>query len=434
MNFFLDALITTAFITLSSIITQAQPWSITGNTVGSTDYFGANAGSGNPLELRVYDPNDINFYTNYTNASGASRMKILGNTGSTDGFVGIGNAYTPAYRLDVSQDINAGGATTTTTSAYYLGANRFLWHNGTTTSVMVGVGAGGANSTSPDNTFVGYNAGNATSGTNNSNRNTFIGSNAGLNNTNYGRWNTFTGYASGLANTEGNNNAFYGKHSGPSNTTGMRNVYIGSHAGASMSTGSDNVMTGFYSGMYQSLGDSNVLVGSASGRSASAFTNLIGNTFLGAASGEDNSTGMRNTFLGFYAGNTSSSNATTNSTAIGYNAKVRGSNQMILGDNNVGVGIGLSDNATGPQNKLEINHGTAGNSGLRFRQLTSATTPTTNPGTGVLSVDASGDVVYVASETTGLLALITQLQTEVEELRQKYRCLSETYFTNLKTE
>ena len=52
------------------------------------------------------------------------------------------------------------------------------------------------------------------------------------------------------------------------------------------------------------------------------------------------------------------------------------------------VGIGTST----PGNKLEITHGTAGNSGLRFTNLTSSTAATTTS-SKVLGLNASGDVV-----------------------------------------
>lgn len=74
---------------------------------------------------------------------------------------------------------------------------------------------------------------------------------------------------------------------------------------------------------------------------------------------------------------------------------------MILGNNNVNVGIGLSSDPLGPQNKLEINTGIANTSGLRFRQLTSASPTQANPGTGVLSVDPNGDVIYVNIPSSG---------------------------------
>ncbi|MFN3341431.1 MAG: hypothetical protein ACK40M_01970 [Flavobacteriales bacterium] len=67
------------------------------------------------------------------------------------------------------------------------------------------------------------------------------------------------------------------------------------------------------------------------------------------------------------------------------------------------VGIG-SFNLLGidPQNTLHINSPDAnatttagGRSGLRFQDLNTTSTPIVNPGNGVLSVDANGDVIYV---------------------------------------
>ncbi len=62
-------------------------------------------------------------------------------------------------------------------------------------------------------------------------------------------------------------------------------------------------------------------------------------------------------------------------------------------------------NTLSPQNILEINTAAVspipGNSGLRFTDLTSASNLLPNPGTGVLSVDANGDVIYVPSKTFG---------------------------------
>jgi hypothetical protein len=48
-----------------------------------------------------------------------------------------------------------------------------------------------------------------------------------------------------------------------------------------------------------------------------------------------------------------------------------------------------------PQNTVEINSLLNGSSGLRFTNLTIANTPQINPGSGVLAVDANGDVIYV---------------------------------------
>lgn len=58
-------------------------------------------------------------------------------------------------------------------------------------------------------------------------------------------------------------------------------------------------------------------------------------------------------------------------------------------------------NTTTPGNRLEIKHGTSGNSGLRFTNLTSGNTPGTNPGSGLLALNSSGDVVYVNDNGLG---------------------------------
>ncbi len=95
---------------------------------------------------------------------------------------------------------------------------------------------------------------------------------------------------------------------------------------------------------------------------------------------------------------------------------------------NGSVGVGLNTNTTtvfNPTNRLEINttaftgggapvilppNGSSGAgvsngfsgtgfSGLRFTDLRSTSTPRTNPGTGVLALDANGDVIYVPGGT-----------------------------------
>lgn len=60
----------------------------------------------------------------------------------------------------------------------------------------------------------------------------------------------------------------------------------------------------------------------------------------------------------------------------------------LLFDNGTNIGIGT----TAPANRLEISHGTAGNSGLRFTNLNSASTATTSS-SKVLAVNSSGDVI-----------------------------------------
>ena len=80
------------------------------------------------------------------------------------------------------------------------------------------------------------------------------------------------------------------------------------------------------------------------------------------------------------------------------------------GQDNGRMGIGDFFTAgTNPANTLEIMASAGspywgqpgGTSGLRFTSLTTASTPITNPGTGVLSVDDNGDVIYVDAPLPG---------------------------------
>ncbi len=332
--------------------------------------------------------------------------------------VGI-NSTTPGYKLDVSGgDVN----TATTTAGYRIAGNYVLRHNNNVNNILVGVGAG--NSTSGTyNTFVGGNAGftNSTgssctflghvAGYSNTNavRCTFLGDSAGYYNTT-GRWNTFTGFVCGVKNVNGEANSFYGKHCGSENVSGNQNSYFGNHAAIAMIDGHANVMMGSNTAFYQQHGDSNTYVGANAAYGNSAT--IKGNTYVGGYAGYTNAGGDYNTSLGYKAGNANTASM-TNTTAIGANTVVTASNKMILGNNAVNVGIGLSGVTSAPANKLEINaiagNGTTdvdattggGASGLRFRDLTTASTVNTNSFNGVLSVNASGDVILVADQPTG---------------------------------
>jgi hypothetical protein len=261
--------------------------------------------------------------------------------GPTDGFVGIGTSFSfPDFLLDVKGgDINV----KTPSNAYRLGDSIFVRHKGAVSNVYVGVGANEAGGVGGDNTFVGYHAGQ---------------------NFQFGL-NTFIGAYAGESCTTGDENTFVGWKAGVNHTTGVHNVYIGQGSGW-LSTTAHN------------------------------------NTFVGITAGFNNVSGIDNVGLGAGAGPTSG--ALNNTGAIGAGAQVTQNDQIIIGNSLQTVGIGLSADPTGPQNWLEINtpatSSVPGASGLRFRDLTSASTASTNPGTGVLSVDGNGDVIYVTPGTS----------------------------------
>jgi len=311
----------------------------------------------------------------FNTGGAATRMTILG----SNGFVGIG-ITTPNQRLDVSGgNINLN----TITRSYMIGNLPVLWHKGNSTNIFVGVNAGLALTSGSQNTFVGNRASGMSTM---ADRNTMLGFEAGI-------------------QAGGNDNTFLGYRAGYNYQGQVVSTFVGSEAGYSEATGDEHVMVGWRSGYNTNGGFHNTFVGNVSG-----FNNTQGanNTFIGIGSGGANTTGMGNTALG--AGSGMGLPGLTNASAIGSGTIVMTSNAMILGDLAVNTGIGLSGDPTGPSNKLEIDAGlngtnpvlpgNVGASGLRFRDLHSNTLTIPNPGPGVLSVDANGDVIYVPGTST----------------------------------
>jgi hypothetical protein len=375
-----------------------------------------------PFNIEHRGTNNINFLT-----GGTQRMTILGTASATPGFVGIGLSTPPLFRLDVQDNINI-------TNSNVLGFGYFI--NGFDVLQIPGientyVGRGtGVNSTgvgSIQNTFIGFQAGGSNVG---GDRNTFVGRGAGYTVVN-GRFNTFIGADAGLLMSIGTANTFLGEHSGYAIVNGDNNTFVGSHCGQGgvNSIATDNTFIGEYCGYQVNGGNENTFSGM---RAGSSCTNGSQNCFYGKWSGIQTNTGNANVAMGYLAGrfNHGGSNNTyvgtnagvfgaaiywnlTNVTALGWNATARADNAMILGNNAVKVGIGLSNDitpASGPTNKLEIDaglnltaaqpSGSAGASGLTFRDLHFGNTPSLANGV-VLSVDANGEVILVPSGSGG---------------------------------
>lgn len=110
-------------------------------------------------------------------------------------------------------------------------------------------------------------------------------------------------------------------------TGGNRNTIMGSRAGRCSEAGDENVIVGYDAGFYNTDGDSNV--------------------FVGRSSGQYNYFGKLNTYLGIMSGPPFGSNQyLTNAAAIGAYSQVLHNNEMIIGNNLVNAGIGLSGDAT----------------------------------------------------------------------------------------
>ena len=211
--------------------------------------------------------------------------------------------------------------------------------------------------------------------------NLFVGSSAGLANTGLG--NIFAGTNAGLNNTGGNYNTFIGADAGRSNTTAVGNLAIGNSAGYNM-TGPANMLVGTNAGYFLSTGSYNMCLGVNSGY---YLTTGAANVSIGPGAGGPNlTTGSGNVFIGNNA--VAGVAGVSNSMAFGNGASVNVNDAIVLG-NGVNVGIGNS----APTARLEITAATG--SGLKFTNLTSASSAATGGANKVLSVDATGNVILV---------------------------------------
>lgn len=146
---------------------------------------------------------------------------------------------------------------------------------------------------------------------------------------------TTFGYQSGLSNSASQITAF-GYRALNANTTGPGNVAVGGNSLILNLIGEYNVGVGEYA-LSASTGDYNTAVG---GQSLQNAVGTEGNTALGYVAGTNFAVGSEltgdfNTFLGYGAINATGFPAIDKSTAIGYNAEVSASNQMVLGGTGV---------------------------------------------------------------------------------------------------
>src|SRR6185436_71510 len=295
------------------------------------------------------------FHLNFT-MTGTQYMQL--NNTASPGHVGIGLGFSPGNDVfDILPDA------TFPRTGYGIN-NQTVLHNYGSNNICVGVGAGqsltsaslnvligsqaGALLTNTGaNVFVGFKAGAAA--VSSVSANVFVGYEAGAALTSGGD-NTFLGLQAGGAATGGSHNTFLGDIAGFKNTTGDENTIVGAHAGVDNNTGNYVTSLGFEAGMVN-LADGNTFAGHYSGTNS---TNGINNSFFGRNSGINNITGNDNTYLGYNSGCDASQSGLHNSATVGANTIVMNDDNMILGDNNVNVGIGLSGDANGALYKLNV--------------------------------------------------------------------------------
>jgi hypothetical protein len=292
--------------------------------------------------------------TSNSNSTAVGWRALLDTTGTSNtafGYIAGANITTGTFNTFIGYDANSTGGTWSNSTA--IGANsRITASNqitlgtatenvnilGTINTLRVGLG-GGSIST---NSAVGFQALQA-------------------NNTGTGQNSAF-GYQTLFSNTSGNQNTANGYQALYSNTTGNLNTANGAQALRNNTTGSENVANGYYALRANTTGNLNTANGSSSLRANTTGNNNTGNgreSFYNNTTGNNNTgngyqalynntTGSNNTADGYYAGlnNTTGSNNTfigsgtnisptnatwTSSTAIGVNATITASNQIVLG-------------------------------------------------------------------------------------------------------
>lgn len=207
-------------------------------------------------------------------------------------------------------------------------------------NILIGLHTGELmNADARNNVIIGINAGQKiTAG----DFNTFVGANAGVNNT--ASNNTFIGTASGLSTTSGDQNVGVGGSAMGVSTTGWHCTAIGFNSLASQQTSKGNTALGWQSGSQITVGAYNTCVGHNSGFT---IVGQSGNTTLGESSDVGSSV--------------------SNSTSIGLQAKCGIANAMAFGRQATGslqvtdYGFGVDPLNMGAGKCLQV--GITGNAG-----------------------------------------------------------------------
>jgi hypothetical protein len=229
-------------------------------------------------------------------------------------------------------------------------------------SVFVGQNAGlNDDLTLNKNSFFGYDAGRSTtSGYSNvavghgvlrSNttgiRNVAIGASAMYSSTD-ARDNVAIGYNSLRSNISSDYNTAVGSYAMYATTTGSYNVSIGQNSLSSNTTGYSNTASGYYALYKNTTGNLNTGFGAFTSNSTTTgirntaigyaalyrATTSNNNTGVGFQAGYYNLAGANSTFIGASTGTTSNSSY-SNSTALGYSARLTASNQARIGNSSV---------------------------------------------------------------------------------------------------
>lgn len=335
------------------------------------------------------------------NTAGTSGQPLLsgGSGAPTFGTLSVGAGGTGATTLTANNVILGNGTSAVQfvapgTAGNVLTSNGTTWTSAAAAATLSGV----TQSASPFETALGHQAGNVTTGANN----TWIGYQAGLLNTT-GADNVAVGYLALDANTTGSTNTAIGSGSMGANTIGTENVAVGYRALSSNTTGNGNTGVGTYALNTNTTGIRNTANGYSS-----LYSNSTGgfNTASGYQALFTNSTGSNNTASGYNALYANTTGA--NNTAVGYgtlDANTTGQNNIAMGTdalgantiggNNTAIGyISLFTNSTGDQNTALgsgalYSNTVSNNTAVGYLALYANTTGNNNTAVGWRALDAN---------------------------------------------
>lgn len=141
-----------------------------------------------------------------------------------------------------------------------------------------------------------------------------------------GASNTKTVFGYNTNTSTASNTTALGINSLTTNTTGTNNTAVG-HNALTLANSSNNTACGYNTLDHLTSGIKNTAVGN---NALTALTTGSGNIGVGRQAGQLITTGSNNIFLGYQANSSSATNL-SDSIAIGYNAKITASNQIVLG-------------------------------------------------------------------------------------------------------
>ena len=212
------------------------------NTIAS---IGSESGD---LEISAENSNNLRF------AVGTSEKFRVGSSGQ----LGIGGAtYGSSGQVLTSGGASAAPSWSTISSGPGTGEEYVKKKNGS-----------GSVSNSGNNTYAGYQSGNALA--NGDDYNTFYGYRTGK--VNSGAYNTYIGYNAGVKAT-GSGDTCVGAHAGDNATSGGYNTFIGLGAGTSCTTGAQNTAVGHWANT-GTTGSYNIVIGDQAGGSQSPSGNI----------------------------------------------------------------------------------------------------------------------------------------------------------------